>query len=270
MKKHLIKLTSGFIFLLLACEKEIDIDLNTSQPTIVIEGLVSDQLGPYTVKLTHTVNFDENNTFPPVSGASVIIYDDAGNREVLTETNPGIYHSMTIQGTPGRTYFLEVKTGDDTYEAVSTMPSPVNIDTLTVEDTGDFGPAGHGETITVHYTDPVGESNYYRFVLIVNGVVRDGVFIDNDDLHDGDIKDLELIDYSENTNLTTGDTATVVLQTIDENVYEYFRTLREISGSNGGGMGQSTSPANPISNISNGALGYFSVCAETSKTIVIP
>lgn len=270
MKKHLITLTSGFIFLFLSCEKEIDVDLNTSQPTLVIEGLVSDRPGPYEVKLTQTVNFDQNNIFPPVSQASVTIYDDAGSREILREIGPGIYHSMTIQGTPGRTYILEIETNNKIYKAVSTMPSPVDIDNLTIEDTGDFGPGGHGKIITVHYTDPVGESNFYRFVLMINGIVQDGIFIDSDDLQDGGIKDLDLMDYSQNTTLTSGDTATVVLQSIDEHVYEYFRTLREISGSNGGIMGQSTSPANPISNISNGALGYFSVCAETSKTIVIP
>lgn len=270
MKKHILKLAIGFIFLFIACEKEIDIDLNTSESKIVIEGLVSDQPGPYMVKLTRTVDFDDDNTFPPVSEARVTIYDDVGNIEVLTETMAGVYNATAIQGTPDRMYTLEVTADNKTYKAVSTMPSPVDIDTLTVEDTGDFGPAGHGKTINVQYADPSGESNYYRFVLIINGIEQDGVFIDNDELQDGEIKNLLLTNYSENTKLNGGDYVTVLLQTLDEGTYEYFRTLRQISGSDGGLIGQSTSPANPVSNINNGALGYFNTCAVTSKSIIIP
>ncbi|MCW0482336.1 DUF4249 domain-containing protein [Gaoshiqia sediminis] len=272
MKRHILKFTieAVFIFLFFSCEKVIEIDLNISEPKIVIESEISNQPGPYTVRLTETVNFREENAFPTLSKATVRIYDDAGNTETLTETITGFYNANAIQGTPGRTYTLEVTTGENTYKAVSTMPPPVNIDTLTVENTGSFGPAGNGETINVQFTDPTGKNNYYRFVLIINGIEQDGVFIDNDELQDGEIKNLLLTNYSENTKLNTGDYVTVLLQTLDKSTYEYFRTLRQISGSEGGPMEQSTSPANPISNINNGALGYFNTCAVTSKSIIIP
>lgn len=41
------------------------------------------------------------------------------------------------------------------------------------------------------------ENNYYRFVLIIDGIEQDGVFIDNDELQDGEIKNLLLANYSE-------------------------------------------------------------------------
>jgi hypothetical protein len=43
---------------------------------------------------------------------------------------------------------------------------------------------------------------------------------------------------------------------IDKNVYNYFFSLLQVTGNNGGF--QSASPDNPITNISGGALGYFS------------
>lgn len=272
MKNYILKFSFGLIFtaLFFSCEKVIDIDLNTSEPKIVIESSISDQSDFYPVKLTQTVNFDENNIFPPVSNATVIISDDEGNTETLTETTAGVYSLTSMNGTPGRTYTLEVTSGGITHKAVSTMPRPVNIDTLTIENTGDFGPGGNGNAINVQYTDPAGRNNYYRFIVIINGIEQDAVFIDNDEIQDGEIKSFLLRESSDNTELTTGDAVTVLLQTIDKGVYEYFRTLRLISGDSDGPMEQSTSPSNPVSNIDNGALGYFSAFSVTSKSILIP
>lgn len=65
-----------------------------------------------------------------------------------------------------------------------------------------------------------------------------------------------------NEGLKTGDSVYVILECIDENVYDYFRTA-------GGDMSNSASPANPISNISNGALGYFNACTIRSESLVV-
>ena len=65
-------------------------------------------------------------------------------------------------------------------------------------------------------------------------------------------------------DIQSGDSITVVLQTIDEPVYTFFSTLR--SNTNG----SNAAPANPISNITNNALGYFSACGLRSKSIVVP
>jgi hypothetical protein len=43
-----------------------------------------------TINVFKTVNFDEPNVYPPVSGAIVQICDDLGNVEVLTEFVNGI------------------------------------------------------------------------------------------------------------------------------------------------------------------------------------
>src|SRR5436305_10635659 len=51
---------------LFSCTKVIQVDLNSANTNIVIEGIVSDAAGPYQVKLTQTVNFSDPNSFPPV------------------------------------------------------------------------------------------------------------------------------------------------------------------------------------------------------------
>jgi hypothetical protein len=55
---------------------------------------------------------------------------------------------------------------------------------------------------------------------------------------------------------------------IDSAVYNYFFQLFQSGGA--GSFNTSASPANPTSNISNGAYGYFSAHTVTSKNGYVP
>lgn len=263
------------IVLLSSCQKVIELDLNSTDPVLVMEANIYDLQGPYTVELHKTVNFSDDNSFPPCTNAAVTIHDNEGNSELLTETFPGIYKTASLQGTAGRTYTISVTADGKNYQGVSNLPAAVAIDTLIITTSTGFGgsPGGGGgmggsdssKSISVHFTDPTGITNYYRLVEIVNGTPVNTFSITSDLYQDGySIK--ETVREGSDIKLKTGDIVTIQLQSIDKNVYEYFRTFNETSG---GGF-TSSSPANPTSNISNGALGYFSACAVTSKTIVIP
>ncbi|MBT1696090.1 DUF4249 family protein [Fulvivirgaceae bacterium PWU4] len=250
--------------LLFACEIPITIDLNSSDPKIVIVGSIADVSGGHTVKITKTVNFDEANEFPTVSGALVTISDDAGNAETLTETSPGIYSTTSLQGVPGRTYTLEVTVEGRTHKAISTMPLPVEIDSVTV---------GRGQDIpieaSVTFRDPAGIDNYYRLTQIADGNITPNGIVDDDRLQDGGIITISapVVTRSGSIMPRPGDQVTVMLQSIDKNVYEYMRMLFELEQE--GVLGQTALSANPTSNINNGALGYFSAYSRSVKTIVV-
>ena len=79
---------TGFCLLFSSCEEVIELDLNTTEPQIVIEGFITDGEGTYSVLISKTVDFYDPNTFPPQTGAVVHITDDLGNTETLTETSP--------------------------------------------------------------------------------------------------------------------------------------------------------------------------------------
>ena len=251
-----------------SCQKVINIDLNSASPQIVIVGEVTDQTGPYVVTLSQTINFSNDNVFPTVSGAQVIIRDDAGNSETLSETSPGTYKTSSLQGTVGRAYSISVASQGKNYDATSVMPAAVNIDTLTIDSTSSSGFGNSkkkNKSVRVLFQDPVGIENYYRFVEVVNGVQKPDFFITSDRFKDG-----SEINYKvsvSDSSLNSGDLVTVTLQSIDKNTYEYFRTLNQISS--GGGF-QTSTPGNPTTNLSNNALGYFSACSTRSKSIVVP
>jgi hypothetical protein len=268
MKLSLLKysgwLSIGVFFL--SCQKVIDIDLNSSDPKMVIEAEISDQ-SFCRVKLSQTVNFDESNTFPAVKGAVIIISDNFGNSELLTEVSEGNYTGTSLQGVSGRIYTMEVTASGKTYTAVSSMPPPVNIDTLVAETSVAHGPMSGKTYVNVKYQDPAEMNNYYRFIQIINGVPENDIFISEDRLQDGQIITTPIFNPNSNSNLYPGDTVTIQLLTIDVKVYDYFRTLLETMG--GGRASSAALPANPLTNFNNGALGYFSAHSIRTKSIII-
>ena len=113
-----------------SCEEVIDINLDSSEPQIVIEGTITNDAGPYTIKITRTTDYFNPTESSKVSNAIVNISDDQGNEETLVETSPGIYQTSTIEGVIGRTYSLNVNIDGIEYEASSYMPDITSIDFL--------------------------------------------------------------------------------------------------------------------------------------------
>ena len=257
----------AFFLAFSSCQKVIQIDLNSADPHIVIEGNINDQPAPYTIKISRTVNFDQNNIFPHVTGAQVIITDNTGLVDTLKEVSSGIYQTTKTIGYPGYTYNLSVKTDGNTYISSGTMPSPVTIDTLTVQTTPGSGPGSGGKPnkqIRVLFKDQPGVVNYYRIVLKVNDSILNAIRVVTDQFRDGE--NFNVAVRGEDYQINSGDSIKVYLQTIDKKIYDYFRAL----DNQGGGIQQSGSPANPPTNLSGDALGYFNVYSVRTKTIRVP
>lgn len=120
-KYRLTLLIALFIISLSSCEKEIDVDLRTVPPQIVIEGIVKqDQLA--TVRVSHTLDFGNNNGYPNLSGAVVTISDDQGNLEVLKQGANGWYTAENIKGVIGHKYNMSVIYEGQEYTSTSQMP----------------------------------------------------------------------------------------------------------------------------------------------------
>jgi hypothetical protein len=251
------------LLLLSACEKVIDVDLNAAAPKFVIEGVVADGPGPHQVRVTQTKDFDENNNFDGVAAAEVTIADDAGNTETLAYTGGGVYAASALVGTPGRKYTLTVRVGAETFTAAAVMPRPVAIDSVYTETFTTFG-----DPVIMPYasfSDPSGTRNFYRHLLYVNQVRVKNIYVNTDVRSDGFRieRALPLFGPGEGEELKAGDTVTVEMQVIGEAVYDYFFSLEQTIGQS------AATPANPVSNISGGALGYFSAHSADSKSIVV-
>jgi Domain of unknown function (DUF4249) len=254
----------SLLLLLASCEKVIDVELDEGAKKYVIEGSVSNlTTQPPKVIISQTKKFEDDNTFNGISGAVVTIQVNNGTVYSLPEISTGVYQANTFTGTPGSSYKLSVTISGSTYTAVSIMPPAlVSLDTITAEDFA-FG-GSTSKTIKPSYLDPTGPGNSYRFIQYANGVQTKKVFVQNDDLSDGLRITRPLLD--QDSELETGDLVKVEMLCIDPAVYKYWYSLDQAAT----GANQSATPANPVSNISGGVLGYFSAHSITSRTTIVP
>lgn len=256
------------LFLLNSCEKEINLDLDDQSGNIVIEANVTNQPGPYFVKITKSVAFTQTNNYPAVTGAQVILTDNTGQTETLQYVGEGKYKTNNFVGTTGRTYTLNVQAEGKQYTAQSTMPQVVNFEGLT-QDSFEFG----GEityTLLPVFTDPPALGNRYLFNFTINDKTKKYFNAFSDNVNNGMPNQRPIFlpnDDNKGTDhkVVIGDSIHVEMQSIDNNIFTYYSALLQISGGNGG----SVTPSNPPSNINNGALGYFSAHTSQKKTFVI-
>jgi len=260
---------------LISCQKVINIDLNSPSPLMVVEASISDKPGPYFVKLSKTVNFDEITQIPPVRNATVEISDSSsGKYETLIELKEGIYTTSLLKGIPEHKYRLKIITDGQVYEAVSDMPDPVGFMKLylTREIENQSAPNGGSTGQTFRYrvnyeiSDPAKYTNYYRFVVFHKNRKISSRRVISDQFHNGKIIADDFI-LHDSIDFDPGDTVKIELQNIDKNTFNFFRTLRD--GASGLSF-LSASPSNPISNISNNGLGYFSAISVKEGYLIIP
>lgn len=119
----------GIVMLLSACVDRIDIITPTTELPVVVEGLITDEPGPYTVQLTRASALEGFLKFRKfVSAKSVTIFDNVGNSELLTEVEAGIYQTKAngLRGVVGREYYVKIELRDGkTYESIPDKMNPV-------------------------------------------------------------------------------------------------------------------------------------------------
>lgn len=261
--KNIISIILAALFFT-SCEKTVDLKYKGNQSKIIIEGNVTNEAGPYFVKVTKSVSLSATGNYPTIDNAVVTISDNAGNSESLTPQGNGLYRTNTLTGVAGRTYTLTVNAESQTYTAQSIMPQQVTFDSIKAEK---FTFGGEVEfNIIPIYTDPIVKGNNYRFELTVNNKLINQHYVQNDDVTNGIVNSVRL-EIDDNTlKLKAGDSITLKMQCVDKKVGLYYTTLALMGDS---GPGGGTTPNNPPSNISNGALGVFSAYTIEEKSKVI-
>jgi len=247
-----------------SCQKVINLKLNNAPAQIVIEANITDQEGPQYVTITKSIPFTGANNFPTVSRAVITLSDNTGQQFKFGEVHPGLYVLYPFSGgVYGRTYTLTVKIGDTIYTARSTMPvAAVPLDSVT-DKPNVFGKSDL-RTITVNYQDPPNIANQYLFTLFINSTQVGTIFTNNDSFTDGRYVSEDL--FQTDIDVHVGDTASVNMESIDNNIYQYWYTLsqQQANGPDGG-----VTPSNPPSNFNNNALGYFSAHTISGKSILV-
>lgn len=263
MKKYTLYIS--VIFLISSCVEVVHLKHDDSDPVLIVDGRVTDQPGPYSVKLSTTISFNSSDRSLAVDDAIVTISDDLGNSEELSLTEMGVYQTSSIQGVIGRTYFLNIEYAGKTYTSQSDLLPVNDIDTLkyAFQNKTALTDEGYFVSLAVSVDNPE-NINYYRWKVYENDSLYNGkedIVVADDDYTEGEFE--FQFDYP----FEVRDTVRIEMASLNKDALDYYNGFIEVLTSDGGLF--SPPPVNAPSNISNGALGLFQASAVVTKELVI-
>ncbi len=100
--------------MLVSCYEPYYADIDANEKILVVDGLITNEIASYLVRLEYASLFDTTVSREPVLNARVTVTDDKGNYNLFKETKSGYYKSDSLKFTAqhGRTYTLNVVTSD--------------------------------------------------------------------------------------------------------------------------------------------------------------
>ncbi|MCB0630734.1 MAG: DUF4249 domain-containing protein [Saprospiraceae bacterium] len=269
MKKYIILILAAY--LCSQCETPIDLDLDQHEPQYVIEGLITNQMGPQYIKISKTVPFNATTPVERVRNAVVSLIDDLGNRYDFTETIDGTYEAGTpFAGSTGRTYQLDIAVDGHHFMAAEAMPPIATIDSIIYGINEQERAKPDVETdfyeVLLFMDEPQATQDQYLAKFYRNGALDNSngeeVFYFDDELLAGEIRGLAAPHY-----YSQQDTFRFEMYSLTPKAFRYFFELDNNINSDGGVF--SGTPANILTNIEGGAIGYFQVSGLVSAEVVI-
>lgn len=248
------------VFALSSCEEVIDLNLNSANPKYVIEADLNDLTNVQTIKVSQTVDFDEPYPSKPIENATIVVTGTNGREHIFTSVGNGVYKSMNFRPVTNGEYSLKVNIGDEEFVSKTTRVPYVEVDSIGVLKEEVF--SKYYFSVTLSFYDPINVANYYKYSCSVNGEPFKFMAVFSDKFNDGLYVTHELSERDDDSKFKVGDTVVVRRECISVDVYNFWNELQSINPG-------SAAPANPKSNISNGALGYFSVSSAKLYSIEI-
>ncbi|MCK8481074.1 DUF4249 domain-containing protein [Psychroserpens algicola] len=269
MKNALIIL---LVLCFVSCEDVIDVDLNSTEPKLVIDASINWFKGTsgneQDITLTLSAPYFDTEV-PPATGAQVrVINSSATVFEFTEEGTSGIYKNSSFIPQINETYQLEITYQGETYTATETLKSVVDLDYIEQNDDGGF--TGEETELKAFYTDPADEENYYFFEFISDIPEIPSLEVYDDEFTNGN----QIFGFYTEEELESGDVVTIRNYGVSQRFYEFMFILLQQNAEEGGGPFE-TQPAtvrgNCINetNAENFPLGYFrlSEVAELIYTV---
>jgi hypothetical protein len=277
-----------------SCEKGVTFDLEESTPKIVVDASIETNQPPIVI-LSKSLNFFDQitpdilaNSF--VRNADVYISNGTLTHKLKEYTVPlatgytFYFYSIdssnlgtAFVGQTNTSYSLRIVADGNEYTSSTKIPAITRrIDSVFWKQA-----PGSNDTnkvaLMVRATDQAGYGDYIRYFTKRNKEPYYPAFnsVYDDQIIDGTTYEIEVergVDRTKDlpedyTLFDKGDTVTLKLSQIDKPTYDFWRTMEFSYGSIGNPF---ASPTKVLSNISDGALGYFGGYAPQFRTVIIP
>ena len=253
----------SIIFILIyltSCEDVIDLNLNRSEPRLVIDASINWLKGTtgdkQQIKLTLTAPYFDA-TVPPANGAQIVVFDTKNTAfEFIEENNSGIYINNNFIPELNKSYTLQIIYEGETYTATETLKSVAPIDY--VEQINDGGFSNNETELKAYYSDPADEENYYFFEFKSDVAEVPSLEVYKDEFTDGN----QIFGFYSEENLNPGNQVLIRNYGISKRFYEFMFLLLQQNSKDSGGPFE-TQPATIRGNIINKSnsdnfpLGYF-------------
>ena len=292
------------ILLAAGCITQFIPETGETQELLIVEGLITDQPGINTVKLSKSQSFTSKLKGVPFTGCTVEIIDDLGYEYPLTEVPPAsgtyITNSERFRGMVGRKYKLRIITNNTgtenfTYESgfVEMLPVPP-VDTLywdKVEIKIPYRPLREGCNIYIDSHDPDNKCKFYRWDFTETWMFQLPYRVENRTcwisenstiinikntsvLSENIVSRYPLYYISPETDRLSKRYSILLNQySISEDEFDYWKKLEAVNENVGSlyDITPSFIPGNItcLEDPSQNVLGYFSVSAKTSKRFYI-
>ena len=287
-----IKIISAVMFTVItffSCTAPIDINTRDSKPVIVIYGLITDELKYQDIRITSSSPYFDKKVNMVVTDAKVVVSSSNGEEYLFLCKEDGYYVSEEMfAATPGITYKLTVDVDFDkdgvveSYEAEATIPPVIYMDSININPISIMGYRHYA--LDLYIQEPAETDNYYLFRFFINDIYSNDVIseyiISEDRMYNGeylngvtiynfeDITDESLyLDEENDYYVETGDIIRLQVLNIEKGYYHFInQCISEKYGENPFFGGP---PSNITTNLSNGAVGYFSgLCIQEKETVV--
>lgn len=288
-----------------SCIREIDLPIRVEQPVLVVDGMITNEAPPYTVKLTYTGIYKASNRInedQAVSGARVVLSNDQGKtttfEQILEE--PGKYQTtdLSFKGEVGRIYTLSI--GLPNGEVYESKPEKLAAVPVIEQLYGEFTESGGGEqrvgfNIFLDTKDPKNTSNYYRWqtygyrmrqatgvLNLLSGIMenrqcwqffkREDIDIETDVDFDGNNIKKRLMIYGP-AYASTPQLIEVSQFSISREVYQFWKRMNDQLTRTGSIFDPLPAPVEGNIFLKNNpnklALGYFGASAVSRKKLVV-
>ncbi len=247
---------------LISCEEVVQVDLDESEPRLVVDAaLLLDKDNPtsmQTIRLTITAPFFEDRVIP-AQGAIVLVRESSGREFIFDEIESGYYRNNNLYLKFDTAYDLEILYEGEMYTATESLIPVASLEGVEQSTGGGF--SGDNIELKVYYIDPVETRDYYLFRFLHQDL---SIQIYEDEFTNGN----RTFAYFRDDELKSGDEVRFEAQGISRRFYEYMFILRSQAGSGGGPF--QTQPTTVRGNVinttnpQNYALGYFRV-SETDN-----
>jgi hypothetical protein len=267
------------------CETLLDFETPTGLNNITVETELTTELKPWEVRITESQAYSDLDSVGGVETALVIISDDQGFIDTLEHMGQGVYRSTGSRSCiPGRIYSLSINYGGTLYEASDYCRQQYELDTVAAY----FLPENNGFIRKGWYIFEQADEweedgDYYEWEVYRNDTLLDdfGYILDEDAFRESSFFNLNIDRDDPLSGLdqgilprpfplrfNPGDNVRVNQFCINKGYYDFLVELQRQQNNTGGPF--DSPPANPNSNISNGAYGYFAVKNVVKGSAVVP